>query len=692
MKSIKAKMLLSILIVVLVIFTSSISFISTSSYRMQERETLKYTKAETQKYVEIIQDELTKALAISGTTAEAFAGIKQSTHQEPEEILSIMESIIAKNPNLVGIWSIWDPNTLGDKDDSEYANNPGHTSAGRFQPYLNRASGKLELELCSNDIYEKSEGQIVTKPASFTLQGEEVMLVSVTSPIIYNNKDIGIVGVDITLDRLQEVVAEVKLYDSGYAQLVTSEGMIVGHKDPDMIGVNIFERFNDDELKEAIVNGKSELLERKASDTQPRRYLIVEPLETDGIGTGWSMMTIVPRGEMFKELMESIWIAISASTIGMLILVLAILLITNSITKPIVELSRIIGRIADFDLRIDKNSPAVTYLERKDEIGLITKSLATMQVNLTELVANIANNSQHLAKSSQELTATTAQSAIASEEVARAIEEIAEAASSQARDTARAASDIDILGQGIERSQSDSNDLNIAAEEVIVLKDHGLEIIKELVSKTHMTTLSIAEIRRIIINTNQGAGRIKGASEMIKNIADQTNLLALNAAIEAARAGEAGSGFAVVADEIRKLAEQSTSFTEEITSIIDELADETGVAVNTIAEVEEVVVSQNETVDMTNNQFQGIADAIERVKFSIESIRNSGTEMEGNKENIVEVIENLSAISEENAAGTEEASASVEEQTASIEEISSASEALSNLAEEMQKNISSIKY
>ena len=237
------------------------------------------------------------------------------------------------------------------------------------------------------------------------------------------------------------------------------------------------------------------------------------------------------------------------------------------------------------------------------------------------------------------------------------------------------------------QNKKDIQNLNNTTEKVTNLKDEGLEILKDLVEKTSMSRKSSQEVQKIIINTNESAGKIVSASEMIKSIADQTNLLALNAAIEAARAGDVGRGFAVVADEIRKLAEQSNQFTNEINTIIHNLTDKTSNAVHTMEVVAMAVSSQAESVALTNNKFDGIAQSIEDMKEIINKVSDSSDEMARKKEDIIVIIEQLSAISEENAAGTEEASASVEEQTASMEEIAHSSEDLSKVAEELNQRI-----
>lgn len=703
MKSIKAKMLFSILVVVLAIFVGTIGFIAISTRKLQEETTFSYAKAETQKFVEMVQDEFIKGTSIAKTTAEIFGGMKENGIEDRNELLGILKAVIDKNPTLFGIWTVWEPNAI-DGRDRDYVNVDNHDETGRFIPYWNKATGSLVLGKTGSGYKNSDESglwytasrdkrtEIISEPTTYTVQGEEVMLVSITSPIISNGQVVGVVGVDVELHRIQEIVANLKIFESGYGQLVSFNGTIVGHVREDMVGKNSFELFDNKELKNVLETGESIWTEKKEDANNPRRYLIIEPLETDGQGSSWALMTIVPHKEMFQELTNSITATIIASIIGNIIVVIAILIISSSISSPIVELSKVIERISNFDLRIDNTSKLKKYVKQKDEVGLITRSLSTMQTNLLDLVKEIADSSQQVAASSEELTANMTQAATSSGEVAKAIEEIADAAGSQATDTEKAASDIDTLAKGIEKNQTNTEELTKAAKEVNQLKDQGLHTIKDLLDKTKTMTTSVSEISNIIVKTNESTEKIKRASEMIQSIAEQTNLLALNAAIEAARAGEAGRGFSVVADEIRKLAEESNSFSGEITSIISELTTEIRYAVNTIGEIEEITKSQNQTVEMTNEQFQGISRAVEAVESSVISIRSSSTEMESKKNGIIEVLQNLSAIAEENAAGTEEASASVQEQVASMEEVLNASESLSKLAEEMQASISRFSY
>lgn len=523
-------MLVSILSIVLIVFVSVIGFITISSYNMQEKDSINYVTAETEKYVEVAQDEVENALIIVTTLSKVFEGMKQSGNTDRAVMNEIIKNTIEDNPNLVGVWTVWEPNALDGKD-SEYIDTEGHDKTGRFIPNWNRGNGAVALEACDSTYdnsddsglwYQTSKNSkqpAVLEPVTYRLQGEDVMLVSITSPIIYNSKVVGVVGIDISLDRLQEVISNVTFYDSGYAQLITGEGLILGHKDKELLGKNAFELLNDEELQQAIEKGEKINIDRISHSTGQEEHYVVVPINTGVTGAKWSYISVMPRNEIFKELKESTIIAVVTSIIGIIVLIGFILIITKSITGPIVHVSKIIDRLSNFDLTFDKNGNVTKYSNRKDEIGLITRSLETMQKNFIVLIKSIADTSQQVASSSEELTAITQQSASASEEVARTIDEIARAAGEQAKDTERGASEINILGAEIEKNQEDLINLNNAADEVNRLKDEGVEIIEELVENTKSSNDSATEIYEIIVNTNESAEKIKNASQMIRSIA-----------------------------------------------------------------------------------------------------------------------------------------------------------------------------
>ena len=303
----------------------------------------------------------------------------------------------------------------------------------------------------------------------------------------------------------------------------------------------------------------------------------------------------------------------------------------------------------------------------------------------------ITDTANQVSASSEELTASSDQSATTSKSLAKTVEEISNGAVMQADDMQKGAEAMQVVGNALSANETIIETLNTTIKEVSSAKERGIHTIAQLIKATEKLKDSAENVHAVILNTNDRASQISSASNMIKSISDQTNLLALNAAIEAARAGEAGKGFAVVAEEIRKLAEQSNQFTEEIQEIVQGLMEKVTETVNIMELVGGTVAEQNDKVNETRELFHLISDELDKNMSEMNNLNSSVKELEATKDSLVGIIENLSALSQENAAATQEASESLNSQLSSSEEVAAASAGLADLAQDMIEMINKFK-
>ena len=146
---------------------------------------------------------------------------------------------------------------------------------------------------------------------------------------------------------------------------------------------------------------------------------------------------------------------------------------------------------------------------------------------------------------------------------------------------------------------------------------------------------------------------VKGITDIIFGISSQTNLLALNASIEAARAGEAGRGFAVVAEEIRNLAEQTRLETENITSLIEQLAENAKEVIERVAANVEASKTEYKCAQLASEKFDEITDKINSLAAEVNDIGDKVTVLRTSNNQIVDNVNSISATSEEVSASTQ---------------------------------------
>lgn len=117
------------------------------------------------------------------------------------------------------------------------------------------------------------------------------------------------------------------------------------------------------------------------------------------------------------------------------------------------------------------------------------------------------------------------------------------------------------------------------------------------------------QIAQQVLSLSEKLTQIDRIAGVVSQLANQTNMLALNAAVEAVRAGDQGKGFGVIATEIRKLADQSGKYAEQINGLTADIQLSTDATVSVSEEGKELV-------EKMVNSINEIALNIKQISFN----------------------------------------------------------------------------
>ena len=441
-------------------------------------------------------------------------------------------------------------------------------------------------------------------------------------------------------------------------------------------------------IQEVLVNG-NEYFAQNVDVVGEDFYAYYVPLYDDSSSEPVGM---VFAGRSQAHVEEEIFEIISALILIMVIIIMVcgviIFFAVNSMVKGLHMGSDVLKEVAEGNLAvsIDENAE-----NRKDEVGNINRAIAQLREQLQDIIGGIKVQCNNLHESAEYLQERTMYTTENIEQVERAVSDIAQGATGQASETQNATENVIEIGDMIEKTSAEVENLNMNAQLMKQLGQDASDTLQKLNEINKQASLSIDEIYVQTNTTNQSAQKIKEATGLITSIAEETNLLSLNASIEAARAGEQGRGFAVVAAQIQKLAEQSNESARQIEEIIVSLISDSNKAVDIMQYVKEIMDKQSQNVAETDSKFVQVMNGIDTSINAVDIIRSHTEKMDKARIVVVDVLQNLSAIAEENAASTEETSASVSEVSAIVTEISECAKQLKQIADEINEDISVFK-